>query len=102
MKFLLAAILTTISTCGFARENDEVPPGVPADVMSVQDQVPSVPDSINVNNYSTQANVNAAVGQIGTVVGNSVSGIGHAVPVFTGPSIPGASLLNSVNVPRIR
>jgi hypothetical protein len=117
MKFWLAALFATWVLPAFARDAEERPPHVPAEVMSIQGQIPSVPDSAPVSSYTAPANLSASpavLGNIGGTVsgivgssiasgvvgGTTVSGIGSAAlpPV----PVPSASQINSIIAPRIR
>lgn len=99
MKLFLAAILATTAVSAFAAAADaENPPHVPPEVMFIQAQIPNIPDTNTFNN--SLGNINATTGQLGGVIGNSVSNIGNIVP--TAPPLPASTLQNAISTPRIR
>jgi hypothetical protein len=101
MRLWLAASLATSVVPAFAGDVEDLPPGVPAEVMSIQRTMPVMPENVPVGSYTTPTNVNASSTVLGTVTGANVSGMGNAVPVTTVPT-PGPQFINSILVPRTR
>ena len=100
MKCLFAAVIGILTGAASAAERDVRP--VPAETMSIekqlpilQGQLPVVPDAAISGVHTFAVHLNATTGQIGAVVGSTISNIGPVLAAPVTSSLPVGSIFGA-------